>query len=658
MRTKMRINHFQISVVKAQTILAISSTLILLSACSEPRPDGHVYQMNGAGMTLPAAGAEIAFLPGTSRADFFYGPLSEAYVYATADLGTELIPVCEQAKTLLDELQVENDASLNELKAGGNLPATPDACFNMCTQRVGLEEQRGQGRDQLGKTIARLNTQIANARGNIKALEASRSEKAGEVGRRLARLETARDSQLSQKAKELLDEQIAWITLRIEGKLKSKHDGHLAVTLINASDYALTLGIEYSKRIVAEGYYKGSKINETYIRLPRYGLPDTNYDEFGFDMGYLVPPGGRVQIGDGSIYDFPALNTDSPAGKLMVREKGWTPSPGGYIYPDEIRIKKFDGGLFVIPDKNGTRKGSTITYNPKKVDFRAEAAAKGMPQDAEIARLKRQIDNQSYPEDSQIKEQNALIASFDKEKKQAANDFNNSAIAGQISQINASESSCRIARDLSNGFEKERQQLSGIRANLSSCTAENLDATAILTGVAGLNNAYAADIDTPDISTRYRLKASALVMTKLSQDITKTALTGVDGGYSFIDGIDPSSSLGLVSWRSGFGESFWFQPLANLGERKDLTHTTAENGSFENFVDRVIGIGMGVTSVDELSNLLIVTGRNEGSPFSMKSGFKELAETATLDLLVTELEPAAENEESEVPDEVPLSCEP
>ena len=72
----MGVNHFQISVVKAQTILAILSILILLTACSEPRPDGHVYQMNGAGMTLPAAGAEIAFIPGTSRADFFYGPLS------------------------------------------------------------------------------------------------------------------------------------------------------------------------------------------------------------------------------------------------------------------------------------------------------------------------------------------------------------------------------------------------------------------------------------------------------------------------------------------------------------------------------------------------------------------------------------------------------
>ena len=81
--------------------ITVLGALMLLSACSEPRPDGHVYQMNGAGMTLPAAGAEIAFLPGKSRAEFFYLPLREAYVYATADLGTELIPTCNQTQAVL-----------------------------------------------------------------------------------------------------------------------------------------------------------------------------------------------------------------------------------------------------------------------------------------------------------------------------------------------------------------------------------------------------------------------------------------------------------------------------------------------------------------------------------------------------------------------------
>ena len=61
---------------------------LALQACNESRPDGSVFQMNGAGITLPVSGAEVAFLPGTTRADFFYGPLNDAYKYATANPGS------------------------------------------------------------------------------------------------------------------------------------------------------------------------------------------------------------------------------------------------------------------------------------------------------------------------------------------------------------------------------------------------------------------------------------------------------------------------------------------------------------------------------------------------------------------------------------------
>ena len=116
-------------------VIVLLSTANLLVGCSDSEPDGYVFQMNGAGMTLPAAGAEVGFLPGNSRAEFFYGPIKEAYVYATKDLGTDLIPVCEEAEYHLDALQQEFDSEMRELQATGNLPETPDACFNMCTQR-------------------------------------------------------------------------------------------------------------------------------------------------------------------------------------------------------------------------------------------------------------------------------------------------------------------------------------------------------------------------------------------------------------------------------------------------------------------------------------------------------------------------------------------
>lgn len=106
--------------------------------------------------------------------------------------------------------------------------------------------------------------------------------------------------------------------------------------------------------------------------------------------------------------------------------------------------------------------------------------------------------------------------------------------------------------------------------------------------MAELNRVYGAAIETPDVSSRYRLKASALVMTKLSESLSGSTLTGINGDYSIVDGIDPAANLVLVTWRSGFDESFWFQPLATLGERRDLTHIIAETGSFEDFVDEVI----------------------------------------------------------------------
>lgn len=641
--------------------ITVLGALMLLSACSEPRPDGHVYQMNGAGMTLPAAGAEIAFLPGKSRAEFFYLPLREAYVYATADLGTELIPTCNQTQAVLAEIQEWNDSALLELTDSGNLPATPEACFNMCTQRVNLEEQRGRDREQLGETISRLDSAIANAQEKIKTLQASRSEKAGELGRRLASLEKARDKELLERANELVKAQIAKLEFELRGELgtSSLYAGQqIRVTLTNGSKYALKAA-EYRNNPLAEGYYRGTKVSESEIRIPRYGTASTLTDEFGFDKGYLVPPGGSVVIGGGGINDFPGLPLSTPEGKLLARERGWTPNRQGYVLPDEIRIKEFSPDLFVIPDKNGTRNGSAITYSPKQVDFRTEAAAQGLPQDAQIARLKRQIANQSYPEDLQINEQRSLIASIKKEHEQTIVDFNNSALATQIGQLAANESDCRAARDVFAEVESQRQKLAKIQTNLSTCGSENLDPTAILTGVTELNRVYGTRIETPDVSSRYRVKASTLVMAKLSESISKSTLTGIDGDYSIIDGIDPAASLVLVNWRSGFDESFWFQPLATLGDRKDLTHIIAENGSFEDFVGEVISYGMGVDSLDELSARLIAARHDATSPFSMKSKFETLADTAADAMLAFEDGPANEiAEDMGFANDAPLSCQP
>jgi len=611
--------------------------------------------MNGAGMTLPAAGTEVAFLPGSSRAEFFYSPLKEAYVYATADLGTELIPVCNKAKTILDTLQREIDSRVQELQQGGNLPATPDACFNMCTQRVDLEEQRGQARQKLAQTVTRLNNEIAEAGAAIESLQASRSEKAGELGRRLSRLQSARQNELSQRAKQLLDEQVAKIRFSIGVRVRHDAGKYVGVVLINGSDYAI---VERSGARVA-GYYQGAKIIESRISIPRYGGQEVLTDQFGFSKGYLVPPGGRVTIGNESIYDIPGLSVSSPSGRLLAAEKGWTANSKGYILPDEIRIKEFPPDLFVIPDEEGTRTGSSITYNPRKVDFHAEAAARGLPQDAEIARLRQKMGNQSYPEDEQIREQESLIASLNQQKKQASDDFNNSAVASQISQLTSSESSCRSARDSLAALETGRSKLAEIKTDLSSCGSESLDPAAVFSAVAELNRSYDAYIETPDITSRYESKAMALVMSKITENLEKTSLSRIDGGYSLAEGVDPKSTLALVNWRSGFGESFWFQPLDSLGDRKDLTYVTAEDGSFEDYIERVISFGLGTNSLDELSLRFAVVGLEAHSPYAMQAQFKVLVESAAANVEAIEAAASIETaEEGEVPAEAPLSCEP
>lgn len=47
------------------------SVMTLLAACSEPQPDGHVYQMNGAGMTVPAAAVRLRLFPVGREPIFF-----------------------------------------------------------------------------------------------------------------------------------------------------------------------------------------------------------------------------------------------------------------------------------------------------------------------------------------------------------------------------------------------------------------------------------------------------------------------------------------------------------------------------------------------------------------------------------------------------------
>lgn len=216
--------------------------------------------MNGAGMTLPAAGVELALLPGASRADFFYEPIKEAYGYATADLNTTLVPPCDEAIEIIREFQQSLDQELQELQGSGTVPETPTACFNMCTQRVDLENQREQDREELSQTITRLNTAIAVIKLDVKGLQASRPDKAGVVGKRLEQLTSSRNRSLNERAEGLLSEQIDKIKFKVGSRMVQYSDNrHIGVTLINYSAYAIAKP-GYRDTVIIEGYHQGTSI--------------------------------------------------------------------------------------------------------------------------------------------------------------------------------------------------------------------------------------------------------------------------------------------------------------------------------------------------------------------------------------------------------------
>ncbi len=597
----------------------------LLWGCADDRPDGQIYMMNGAGMTLPAAGVELALLPGASRADFLYEPIKEAYAYATADLNTTLVTPCDEAIEIIGEFQQSLDEELQELQGSGTVPETPEACFNVCAQRVDLEAQREQDREKLSQTISRLNAEIAAIKSDVKGLQASRSEKSGVVGKRLEQLKNSRDRSLNERAEGLLSETIAKIKFNIVGSAKDSWENgkEVSVSLSNNTDYAI-LTAQYSRQPRIAGYYRGKKINELKIKLPRYGERVTTGDDLGFNKGYLIGPGQRALIGDDSISDIPGLNLSSPSGRLLAKENGWTPNSRGFILPDEIRLVDFSASLLVIPDEKGRRVGSDIVYSPKPVNFRSVAARQGLPEDAEIARLTRQMQNQSFPEDTQISEKQNLIVGLEKQKKQATNNFNNSALANQINLLSSSESACRLARNTFNSLNQDAENLDDLRNNLASCQSGNLEAATVFSAIYSLNATYNTDVELPDISSRYQAKAGELIFSKLAQASETTIRTGMDGSFYLDGSVDENNTLLFAQWNTSFGEAFWLEPLASLGGKKDLSHVTAQNGTLEAYLETVVPYAANVSSVEALRRIT----NFESNP-SMQAQFESYRDSAT-----------------------------
>ena len=590
------------SITRIPTLIFIG---LLLTACSDPKPDGHVYTVNGLGLTLPSPDLEIAFLPYNSRAEFFHGPITEAYEYATLGLGEALLPVCNEASALIQEEEAYLTEARNELLQEGNLPKTPDACMNMCSSRVSLEDQRETERKALNKNIAEIDQKVSSAKQKRSELQSSRSKKAGALSQQLANLRKERDKLISQEAKVMAAEQISELSI-IVGVAGAGRYGAMGKTisihLRNNTEFAMKKVGGYSgSSFRAEGYHKGIKIADYSLNFPGYGV-ENKTDSLGFDRGFLVLPGELTPLGRTSIYNnVEGLSLNTPQGRLLAQERGWSPNSSGYVLPDEIRILSFPDSVFVIPDENGKRVGSSIQYSPEAVNFKDQVATRGLPQDSEIAEILRQINKQSFPEDDQIAALDNDIIELRADQKFARDSFNSSQVAKNINSLIESESQCRAANTAMNEINAKAKRIDSWKADLSSCGTEVVDTGAIFSGLNAINYAYGNILELPDIEEKHAVKALQLIWAKLASESQYITKTDINGDFDIDGAIDQSNSLAFAPMMSMSGERFWMQPLSSLKGNKNLNHQLLGNEDFPSYIRNVIRYTCNNCSLEEFS---------------------------------------------------------
>lgn len=606
------------SITKTVTLIFIG---LFLTACSEPKPDGHVYTVNGLGLTLPSPDLEIAFLPYNSRAEFFHGPITEAYEYSIQGLDQALLPVCDLANGIIEEELVSIAQASNELQQKGNVPETPDACMNMCSSRISLEDQRETERKSLKQKLAGLDKKINSAKQKKKQLQLDRSKKAEALPEQLANLKKKRDQLVKIKAKDLAEVQFKKLSI-VVGKTRlerGNRNERVAVEFKNNSEYVITKPRDYIEyiKVEASGYYKGIKIKEYTFDVPGYDSRGNHKDSLGFDKGYFLGIGGTVPIED-EFYSSGAegLNVNTPSGRLFLQEQGWTSNSRGYILPDEIRITDFPMDAFAIPDETGTREGGDIVYRPKKIDFEEVAAGRVFPQDSEIAKISKQSNKQSFPEDNQIAALNDNISRLSTEIKSAKDAFNSSIVAKRINSLIESESQCRAANTAMNELNEKAKIINSWKDALSSCGTELVDTGAIFSGLNAMkrNSAYEDIIELPNIYEKYSVKAKQLIWRKLASESKYITKTDINGGFNIDEDIDQSNSLAFAPFTSISGEKFWMQPLSSLKGNKNLNHQLLDNEDFPSYVNNVIGYTCSSCSLEEFSSSMVNLGLSAPNP--------------------------------------------
>ena len=639
-------------------IICLALLGLLLSGCSDPKPDGHVYIVNGLGLTLPSPDLEMTFLPYNSRAEFFHRPITEAYEYATLGLDEALLPLCDDANAIIAEELASLDQARNELQLEGNVPETPDACMNMCSSRISLEGQRETERKALNEKIAGIDQKISSAKQNKEQLQSARSKKAGALSQQLASLKKKRNQLLDKEAEELIAKQTDKLSIKlgVTDLYYSMYRGKkVATALYNGTDFAIT----GDGSIEAEGFYRGIKLMDYRISVPGYHVRDNAKDSLGFDKKYAIAPKALVIVGESINSGVDGLDLNSPSGRLLAQENGWTPNSKGFVLPDEIRITSFSHSSFVIPDGKGKRVGGKIVYSPKKVNFKEQVAARGLPQDSEIAKISKQINNQSFPEDDQIASLDKEISGLRADQKSARDSFNSSRVAQNINTLIESESVCRAAGIAMNEIDYFAKRVANWKDNLSSCGTEDVDTGAIFSGLNAINYRYGDVLELPEIAEKYAAKASQLIWAKLASEWGHITKTDINGEF-YIDGaVDQSNSLVFAPMMSMSGESFWMQPLSSLKGKKNLNHQLMGNKDFSEYIRDVIRYTCNNCSLEEFSSIMVESGLAAPNPNQLANNLSNSEKVYTEQLANLEASEYDQNisEESPVQAAPSQACE-
>jgi len=389
--------------------------------------------------------------------------------------------------------------------------------------------------------------------------------------------------------------------------------------LRNKSQFAIG-SFPYNEKMKLEGYYKGIKIGDHSAKVDSASKKDS----LGFSKRYLVPVGGIGLLEfDSYGADIEGLSLNSPSGRLLAQERGWKPNSKGYVLPDEIRIVSFPKSAFVIPDETGTRKGSSIVYSPKRVNFKEQVAAQGLPQDSEIAKISKQINNQSFPEDDQIAVLDNEIRQLRADQQSARGAFNSSTVAQNINALIESESQCRTAGIAMNTIDEKSKRIAKWKDNLSSCGAEVVDTGAIFSGINAINYAYGDILELPKIQEKYATKAEQLTWAKLASESQYITKTDINGDFNIDGAVDQSNSLVFAPMMSMSGERFWMQPLSSLKGKKNLNHKLLGDQNFSRYISDVIRYTCNNCSLEEYSSSMVMSGLSAPNPNQLANNFSD-----------------------------------